>query len=77
MIARHASLEPISHFLHTSAQAPGALMFDGGLLDVSPIPLNNGPRMEKPTGEILRPLYFVCILLILYDSYDSADNIVT
>lgn len=60
MLARHSSLKPISHFLHTSKPAQTPSMFEGGLLEPSPIPLSRGPTKEAPPTDLLRPLYFVC-----------------
>lgn len=52
-------MRPTSRFLHTSLPPPSAPLHIGGLLNPSPIPLNQGPTKELPHPNQLRPLYFV------------------
>ncbi|RXK41126.1 hypothetical protein M231_01529 [Tremella mesenterica] len=64
MTARHAFLLPTSKFLFTSLPTPSEPLFQGNLLDPSPIPLASGPSRQPPSPAQLKPLYFLPKILL-------------
>lgn len=60
MAARHAALRPTSRFLYTTMPLEWEdPLYEGNLLNPSPIPLNHGPSKKPPPIGEPKPLYYV------------------
>ncbi|WVN85913.1 uncharacterized protein L203_101066 [Cryptococcus depauperatus CBS 7841] len=64
MTSRHTFLKPTSKFLHTALPLPHTPVYQGNLLNPSPIPLSQGPTVERPSKNDLPPLYYLPKVLL-------------